>query len=31
MSNQIVRGDIPVGDLDRAVKFYPALLGEDGN
>jgi predicted enzyme related to lactoylglutathione lyase len=29
MSNQIVWVDIPVGDLDRAVKFYSALLGED--
>jgi hypothetical protein len=29
MSNQIVWVDIPVGDLDRAVKFYAAVLGED--
>jgi predicted enzyme related to lactoylglutathione lyase len=29
MSNQIVWVDIPVDDLDRAVKFYSALLGED--
>jgi len=29
MSNQIVWVDIPVADLDRAVKFYSALLGEE--
>jgi hypothetical protein len=29
MSNQIVWVDIPVGDLDRAAKFYSALLGEN--
>ena len=27
MSNQIVWADIPVKDLDRAVKFYSAVLG----
>jgi predicted enzyme related to lactoylglutathione lyase len=28
MANQIVWCDIPVTDLDRAVKFYSALLGQ---
>jgi uncharacterized protein len=28
MANQIVWCDIPVLDLDRAVKFYSALLGQ---
>jgi predicted enzyme related to lactoylglutathione lyase len=28
MSNQIVWCDIPVKDLDRAIKFYSALLGK---
>ena len=28
MSNQIVWCDIPVTDLDRAIKFYSALLGQ---
>ena len=27
MANQIVWCDIPVLDLDRAVKFYSAVLG----
>src|ERR1700694_6040554 len=27
MSNQIVWCDIPVKDLDRAIKFYSAVLG----
>ena len=27
MSNQIVWCDIPVNDLDRAIKFYGAVLG----
>ena len=29
MANQIVWCDIPVLDLDRAVKFYAAVLGQD--
>lgn len=29
MANQIVWCDIPVLDLDRAVKFYSAVLGRD--
>ena len=29
MANQIVWCDIPVLDLDRAVKFYSAVLGQD--
>jgi predicted enzyme related to lactoylglutathione lyase len=29
MSNQIVWVDIPVANLDRAIKFYSALLGEE--
>ena len=29
MSNQIVWVDIPVNDLDRAIKFYTAVLGEE--
>ena len=29
MSNQIVWVDIPVADLDRAIKFYSAVLGEE--
>jgi predicted enzyme related to lactoylglutathione lyase len=29
MANQIVWCDIPVLDLDRAVKFYSAVLGEE--
>ncbi|HKY09210.1 MAG TPA: VOC family protein [Candidatus Binatia bacterium] len=29
MANQIVWCDIPVLDLDRAVKFYTAVLGQD--
>jgi predicted enzyme related to lactoylglutathione lyase len=29
MANQIVWCDIPVVDLDRAVKFYSAVLGQD--
>src|SRR5271155_3647385 len=28
MSNQIVWCDIPVKDLDRAIKFYSAVLGK---
>ena len=28
MSNQIVWCDIPVKDLDRAIKFYSAVLGQ---
>jgi predicted enzyme related to lactoylglutathione lyase len=28
MANQIVWCDIPVIDLDRAVKFYTAVLGQ---
>src|ERR1700690_2249748 len=28
MSNQIVWCDIPVTDLDRAIKFYSAILGQ---
>ena len=28
MANQIVWCDIPVLDLDRAVKFYSAVLGQ---
>ena len=28
MSNQIVWCDIPVTDLDRAIKFYSAVLGQ---
>ena len=27
MANQIVWADIPVKDLDRAIKFYTAVLG----
>ena len=29
MANQIVWCDIPVSDLDRASKFYTAVLGQD--
>lgn len=29
MANQIVWCDIPVLDLDRAVRFYSAVLGQD--
>ncbi len=29
MANQIVWCDIPVLDLDRAIKFYSAVLGQD--
>ena len=29
MSNQIVWVDIPVDDLDRAIKFYSAVLSEE--
>jgi uncharacterized protein len=29
MANQIVWCDIPVLDLDRAVKFYSAMLGQE--
>lgn len=29
MSNQIVWVDIPVDDLDRAIKFYSAVLDEE--
>lgn len=29
MANQIVWCDIPVEDLDRAVKFYSAVLGQE--
>ena len=29
MANQIVWCDIPVLDLDRAMKFYSAVLGQD--
>jgi uncharacterized protein len=28
MANQIVWSDIPVNDLDRAIKFYSAVLGQ---
>jgi predicted enzyme related to lactoylglutathione lyase len=28
MTNQIVWCDIPVNDLDRAIKFYTAVLGQ---
>jgi predicted enzyme related to lactoylglutathione lyase len=28
MSNQIVWCDIPITDLDRAIKFYSAVLGQ---
>jgi len=28
MANQIVWCDIPVLDLDRAIKFYSAILGQ---
>lgn len=28
MANQIVWCDIPVNDLDRAIKFYSAVLGQ---
>jgi uncharacterized protein len=28
MTNQIVWCDIPVNDLDRAIKFYSAVLGQ---
>ena len=29
MANQIVWVDIPVHDLDRAIRFYSAVLGEE--
>jgi predicted enzyme related to lactoylglutathione lyase len=29
MANQIVWCDIPVLDLDRAIRFYSAMLGQD--
>jgi uncharacterized protein len=29
MANQIVWCDIPVSELDRAVKFYSAVLGKE--
>ena len=29
MANQIVWCDIPVKDLDRAIKFYSAVLGQN--
>ena len=29
MSNQIVWVDIPVADLDRAIKFYSAVLDNE--
>ena len=29
MTNQVVWCDIPVRDLDRAIKFYSAVLGRD--